>query len=156
MPPACRGVEWRAIRSASVTAGERDEVAAPSGWSVYEALGGMPFFEDLVERFYRGVASDLLLRPLYPDDLTEPKRHLTLFLAQYWGGPSTYSDERGHPRLRMRHAPFVIGEAERDAWLRHMAASLDSLLDEHDVHPTVESKLLDYFAMAADAMVNAR
>lgn len=116
----------------------------------------MPFFEDLVERFYRGVAADLLLRPLYPDDLTEPKRHLTLFLAQYWGGPSTYSDERGHPRLRMRHAPFVIGEAERDAWLRHMEASLDSLLDEHDVHPTVESKLLDYFAMAADAMVNTR
>lgn len=116
----------------------------------------MPFFEDLVERFYRGVASDLLLRPLYPDDLTEPRRHLTLFLAQYWGGPSTYSDERGHPRLRMRHAPFVIGEGERDAWLRHMEAALDSLLDEHDVHPTVEFKLLDYFAMAADAMVNLR
>lgn len=131
-------------------------MTVPRGLSVYEAVGGMPFFEDLVEGFYRGVATDLLLRPLYPDDLTESKRHLTLFLAQYWGGPTTYSDERGHPRLRMRHAPFVIGEPERDAWLRHMAASLDSLLDEHDVHPVVEAKLLDYFSMAADAMVNAR
>lgn len=131
-------------------------MTAPRGLSVYEAVGGMPFFEDLVAGFYRRVATDLLLRPLYPDDLTESKRHLTLFLAQYWGGPTTYSDERGHPRLRMRHAPFVIGEAERDSWLRHMAASLESLLDDHDVHPAVEAKLLDYFSMAADAMVNTR
>lgn len=123
-------------------------------FTVYKALGGMPFFDQLVERFYRGVQADLLLRPLYPDDLTESKRHLALFLAQYWGGPTTYSDDRGHPRLRMRHAPFAIGDAERDAWLRHMAAALDSLLDEHDVHPVVEAKLLDYFAMAADAMIN--
>jgi hemoglobin len=124
------------------------------GFRVYDVVGGMAFFEELVERFYRGVQVDLLLRPLYPEDLTESKRHLALFLAQYWGGPTTYSDDRGHPRLRMRHAPFAIGDAERDAWMRHMAAALESLLDEHDVHPVVEAKLLEYFSMAADAMVN--
>jgi hemoglobin len=123
---------------------------------MYEAMGGMPFFEDLVERFYKRVATDLLLRPLYPDDLAESKRHLVLFLAQYWGGPTTYSDQRGHPRLRMRHAPFIIGEPERDAWLRHMTAALDSIVDEHDLHPVVEARLLDYLTATADAMVNAR
>lgn len=124
--------------------------------NVYEALRGQPFFDDLVERFYRRVAMDPLLRPLYPDDLDGPRRHLALFLGQYWGGPTTYSEERGHPRLRMRHAPFVIGEPERDAWLRHMGAALDSLVVERGVHPVVEARLLDHFAMTADAMVNAR
>jgi hemoglobin len=124
--------------------------------NVYEALGGQAFFDDLVDRFYRRVAMDPLLRPLYPDDLTGPRRHLALFLGQYWGGPTTYSHERGHPRLRMRHAPFVIGEPERDAWLRHMGAALDGLVVERGVHPVVEARLLDYFAMTADAMVNAR
>jgi hemoglobin len=136
--------------------GAGDLVAAPRPASVYEILGGMGFFEELVERFYRRVATDLLLRPLYPDDLTASKQHLTLFLAQYWGGPTTYSEERGHPRLRMRHAPFIIGEPERDAWLRHMNAAIDSLVDEWDVHPVVEARLLDYMASAADAMVNTR
>lgn len=138
---------------------ERDSgevVAQPRPTSVYDILGGMAFFEELVERFYRRVATDLLLRPLYPDDLSGSKEHLTLFLAQYWGGPTTYSEERGHPRLRMRHAPFVIGEPERDAWLRHMTAAIESLLDECDVHPVVEARLLDYMASAADAMVNTR
>jgi hemoglobin len=150
-----------------VAAGERDDdgegsrdaadvAAAPRPTTVYEILGGMPFFAELVERFYRGVATDLLLRPLYPDDLSDSKEHLTLFLAQYWGGPTTYSEQRGHPRLRMRHAPFIIGEPERDAWLRHMNAAIDSLLDEHDVHPVIEARLLDYMASAADAMVNTR
>src|SRR3954468_9967387 len=96
--------------------------------SVYDAVGGRPFFVDLVDGFYAGVSADLLLRPLYPDDLTDSRRHLAGFLTQYWGGPSTYSDERGHPRLRMRHGPFVIGEAERDAWLRHMLGSLDAVV----------------------------
>ena len=95
--------------------------------SVFDAVGGQGFFDDLVERFYRAVATDLLLRPLYPDDLSGSERHLALFLGQYWGGPTTYSNERGHPRLRMRHAPFVVGEPERDAWLRHMNAALDAL-----------------------------
>lgn len=124
--------------------------------NVYDALGGQAFFDDLVERFYRRVAMEPLLRPLYPDDLAAPTRHLALFLGQYWGGPTTYSDERGHPRLRLRHAPFVIGEPERDAWLRHMGAALDTLVVERGVHPVVEARLLDYFAMTADAMVNVR
>ena len=92
--------------------------------TLFDRVGGEPFFVDLVDRFYLGVAGDPLLRPLYPDDLTESARHLALFLAQYWGGPGTYGEERGHPRLRMRHAPFVIGPAERDAWLRHMLGAL--------------------------------
>ncbi|HKE76376.1 MAG TPA: globin [Acidimicrobiales bacterium] len=124
--------------------------------SLYETLGGQPFFDELVDRFYRRVALDPVLRPLYPEDLTEPRRHLALFLGQYWGGPATYSEERGHPRLRLRHAPFVIDEPERDAWLRHMTAALDSLVVERDIHPVVEARLVDYFAMAADAMINVR
>lgn len=125
--------------------------------NLFDAVGGQSFFDELVERFYRGVAGDPLLRPMYPeDDLADAKRHLALFLGQYWGGPSTYSDERGHPRLRMRHVPFVIGEAERDAWLRHMCSALDSLVTERDVHPAIEARMLDYFAMAADSMMNAR
>ena len=124
--------------------------------NVYEAVGGAGFFVALVDRFYAGVATDLLLRPLYPDDLTEPRRHLTLFLQQYWGGPGTYSEERGHPRLRQRHVPFVIGEPERDAWFGHMAAALDAVGREHGITPEVEAAMLDYFAHAADFMVNAR
>jgi hemoglobin len=124
--------------------------------NVFEAVGGAPFFADLVERFYRRVAADPLLRPLYPDDLTDSIRHKDHFLQQYWGGPGTYSDERGHPRLRQRHLPFVIGEPERDAWFRHMAAALDELVTDHGVDPVVEKQMLDYFAHAADFMVNAR
>jgi hemoglobin len=151
-----------------VPVGERDDEVSDSGSSVeaadpaprpttmYEILGGMPFFDELVERFYRRVATDILLRPLYPDDLGASKRHLALFLAQYWGGPTTYNDERGHPRLRMRHAPFVIGEPERDAWLRHMTAAIESLLDDYDVHPVVEARLLDYMSSTADFLVNTR
>jgi len=124
--------------------------------NVYEAVGGADFFVALVDRFYAGVAIDPLLRPLYPDDLTESKDHLALFLQQYWGGPGTYSEERGHPRLRQRHAPFVIGEAERDAWIRHMTASLDHLVVERGVPPEIEARLIDYFVQTADFMVNAR
>jgi hemoglobin len=123
---------------------------------VHDAVGGGPFFEELVERFYRAVATDLLLRPLYPDDLGPPKRHLALFLQQYWGGRGTYSEERGHPRLRARHVPFVIGEAERDAWLRHMTAALDSLVVERGIDPQLEARLLEYFVDTADFLVNAR
>ena len=124
--------------------------------NVHDLVGGGEFFTELVERFYAGVATDLLLRPLYPDDLTEPKHHLALFLQQYWGGPGTYSEQRGHPRLRQRHAPFVIGEPERDAWLRHMAAALDSLVVERGIAPELEAQLLQYFLGAADFLVNAR
>jgi hemoglobin len=124
--------------------------------NVHDLVGGEAFFTELVERFYRGVATDPLLRPLYPDDLTPSKRHLALFLVQYWGGPGTYNDERGHPRLRMRHAPFVITDAERDAWLRHMRSALDSMLAERPVTPTVEAQVRAYFDKAADFLVNTR
>ncbi len=120
--------------------------------TVFEAVGGMPFFEALVDRFYEGVAADPVLLQLYPepDDLTAARHHLTLFLAQYWGGPSTYSEERGHPRLRMRHAPFAIGPEERDHWLAHMQAALDALAPE----PEVRAKLDEYFGFAAESMRN--
>src|SRR3954471_12173805 len=118
---------------------------------LYEAVGGMPFFEALVERFYRGVAADPILRPLYPDaDLAAAQRRLTLFLAQYWGGPTTYSDERGHPALRMRHAPFPIGGVERDRWLLHMRAAID----DSDALDDAKARLHEYVSMAADAMRN--
>ena len=124
--------------------------------SVFEAVGGTEFFVDLVDRFYRRVGTDLLLGPLYPDDLTDSRRHMALFLQQYWGGPGTYSEERGHPRLRGRHMPFVIGEAERDAWFGHMAAALDAVVGERGTPPELEAQMLDYFATAADFLVNAR
>src|SRR3954447_7263096 len=93
--------------------------------TLYERAGGTPFFEALVDGFYAAVAGDPLLRPIYPEpDLAGASRRLTLFLIQYWGGPRTYDAERGHPRLRMRHAPFAVGPAERDRWLVHMRASL--------------------------------
>ena len=120
--------------------------------SFYDKVGGQPFFDALVDRFYEGVAADPVLRPLYPEDLTESRTHLALFLAQYWGGPPTYGELRGHPRLRMRHAPFAISTLERDAWLRHMRAAVaDAGLDKKD-----ERLLVDYLDMAARSLVNSR
>ena len=130
-----------------------DEV---SDGTVYAVVGGLPFFIDLVDGFYAGVSADPLLRPLYPEDLTESRRHLAGFLSQYWGGPSTYSDERGHPRLRMRHAPFAIGEAERDAWLRHMLASLDEVTASRGAPVDAVARIRAYLIDAADFLVNAR
>ncbi len=118
--------------------------------TLYERAGGEQYFFDLVERFYTGVAADPVLRPLYPDDLEESKSHLALFLIQYWGGPRSYSEERGHPRLRMRHAPFVIGKPERDAWLRHM----HDAVRQGSLPADDETELLAYFDMAADSLVN--
>jgi hemoglobin len=121
--------------------------------SLYEAAGGLPFFEALVGRFYDGVAGDPDLRVLYPetdDRLPLARRHLTLFLVQYWGGPTTYDRERGHPRLRMRHAPFAIGPAARDAWLRHMREAIAWT----DPPGPVAARLHAYFDMAAEAMRN--
>ncbi|MCU1376565.1 MAG: glbO [Actinomycetia bacterium] len=117
---------------------------------VFDEVGGQPFFDQLVHRFYERVALDPVLRPLYPEDLEPGERHLALFLGQYWGGPTTYSDERGHPRLRMRHAPFVVDLAARDAWYDAMAASVA----EAGVGPEHQQQLLAYFATAADHMVN--
>jgi hemoglobin len=120
--------------------------------SVYELAGGEPAFRLLVERFYSRVACDPILRRVYPEeDLSGATERLTLFLIQYWGGPSTYSERRGHPRLRMRHQPFTIGQAERDAWLRHMTEAVESL----DPAPAVRKALLDYFETASTAMINA-
>jgi hemoglobin len=118
--------------------------------TLFDAAGGMPFFEGLVARFYEGVASDPVLRPLYPVDLEPSTRHLTLFLAQYWGGPTTYDAERGHPRLRMRHAPFAIGPVERDRWLLKMRDAVAAMAPPEPI----ARALLDYFEMAAEAMRN--
>jgi len=119
--------------------------------SLYERAGGMPFFERLVGRFYAGVATDPILRPLYPEtDLAGAQRRLTLFLAQYWGGPRTYDDERGHPRLRMRHAPFAIDSAARDRWLELMRAALAAEAPPADVAAELDA----YLDMAAEAMRN--
>ncbi|WP_091197178.1 globin [Micromonospora narathiwatensis] len=119
--------------------------------TLFEAIGGEPAFRKLVDEFYAGVAVDPLLRPMYPEeDLGPAADRLTLFLVQYWGGPHTYSEQRGHPRLRMRHAPFRIGAAERDAWLRHMRRAVDRL----DLPPEVAAELWNYLERAAYFMVN--
>ena len=123
--------------------------------ALYERVGGEEFFFELVDRFYLQVAGDPLLRPLYPEDLSESRRHLALFLIQYWGGPSTYNEQRGHPRLRMRHAPFVIGPAERDAWLRHMVSAVAAMAGTTDLSDVDAAELTAYFDMAAHSLVNA-
>src|SRR5258708_19366031 len=116
-----------------------------------EGGGGERSLWLLVARFYAVVGGGPLLRPLYPEpDLASATERLTLFLIQYWGGPSTYNEKRGHPRLRMRHQPFAIGQKERDAWLRNMTAAVDSL----DLAAAVRKALLDYFETASTAMIN--
>ena len=118
----------------------------------YDAVGGAETFHRLVHTFYAGVAEDPVLRPLYPEpDLSGAETRLGMFLEQYWGGPRTYSEQRGHPRLRMRHAPFKVDRAAHDAWLRHMRDAVDSL----DLHPDAEKLLWDYLVMAADSLVNS-
>lgn len=123
-----------------------------AGPTLYDAAGGLAFFERLVAHFYERVAADPVLLRLYPEpeDLAGARRRLTLFLAQYWGGPTTYSDERGHPRLRARHFAFQIGADERDRWLAHMRAAIASL----DPPPEIAARLDGYFEMAAEAMRN--
>ncbi len=124
---------------------------ATAGQSFYEEVGGEETFTRLVDRFYAGVESDPALRAVYPSrDLGPAREHLRLFLIQYWGGPATYHERRGHPRLRMRHARFSIGEAERDAWLRHMRAALDEL----SLDPAHDEQLWQYLVMAAHSLVN--
>jgi hemoglobin len=117
----------------------------------YEAVGGEETFRRLVARFYAGVATDPVLRPLYPEaDLADAEERLRLFLMQYWGGPHTYNDRRGHPRLRMRHQRFAIGPVQRDAWLIHMRAAVESL----DLPPRAELMLWNYLDGAAHSLVN--
>ena len=119
--------------------------------SFYDAVGGEDTFRRLVDEFYAGVADDPVLRPLYPEaDLGPAADRLRMFLVQYWGGPGTYSQQRGHPRLRMRHAPFRVGVTERDAWLGHMRKAVDSL----GLPPDQERTLWEYLERAAFFMVN--
>lgn len=122
--------------------------------SVYEVVGA-DFFADLVEEFYEGVETDELLRPMYPADLAGAKARLAMFLVQYWGGPTTYSDHRGHPRLRMRHMPFRVDEAARDAWLRHMRAALTVTARRRNTPQIVVETIDDYFVRSADFLRNA-
>ncbi|HEC09200.1 MAG TPA: globin [Acidimicrobiales bacterium] len=119
--------------------------------TLYDLVGGDQWFVDLVDRFYERVAEDELLKSMYPEDLTAPKAHLAGFLIQYWGGPADYSEQRGHPRLRMRHVPFEIGQAERDAWFDNMNAALE----EGGLDPEVEEQVRAYFRNAADHLRNA-
>ena len=119
--------------------------------SFYEAVGGEETFRRLTHLFYQGVAADPALRAVYPSkDLGPAEEHLRMFLIQYWGGPATYNELRGHPRLRMRHRHFTIGEAERDAWLRHMRTALDEI----GLDPALDAQLWDYLVMAAHSLVN--
>jgi hemoglobin len=128
------------------------EHPTPEPVTFYEAVGGAPTFRKLVARFYEGVADDPLLRPLYPEeDLGPAEDRLRMFLEQYWGGPTTYSEQRGHPRLRMRHFPFKVDAAARDAWLLHMRVAVDELA----LPPLYEAELWDYLVRAAHSMVNA-
>lgn len=120
---------------------------------MFERVGGEPFFEALTQRFYGRVAEEPTLQALYPTDpaaFEEARVHFRDFLIQYWGGPTTYSDQRGHPRLRMRHLPFAIGPAERDAWLRAMRASVK----EAGLGGLDEAQMLTYFEASANHMVN--
>ncbi len=117
----------------------------------FEAVGGSETFRRIVERFYEGVAQDPVLRPLYPEqDLGPAARRLQMFLEQYWGGPRTYSDERGHPRLRMRHGGWRIGVAQRDAWLQHMHDGVEAV----DLPEPLRAQLWDYLVMAANSLLN--
>ncbi len=119
--------------------------------SLYDEMGGRPTFEKLVSHFYALVAVDPILRPMYPDeDFKGAAERLLMFLEQYWGGPTTYSEKRGHPRLRMRHANFHIGELERDVWLKHMQSAVNEL----EIDAELKQELWNYLVMAAESMVN--
>ena len=120
--------------------------------SLYQEVGGSDLFIELVNKFYEGVINDEVIISLYPDrnDLVGAKERLSLFLIQYWGGPTTYSDERGHPRLRQRHFPFAIGERERDHWLMHMQSAIDAM----PTSGSVRTRLSEYMSNAAQHLVN--
>jgi len=121
------------------------------GGSFYDAVGGSATFKRLCDEFYRGIEGDEVLRPMYPEgDLAPAAERLQLFLEQYWGGPSTYQEQRGHPRLRMRHAPYKINPDARDRWVRHMRAALETL----ELPPLLEAELWAYLERAAQSMLN--
>jgi len=117
----------------------------------YDAVGGEEFFNKLVDGFYEGIEADEVIRPMYVgEDLSDAKRHLNLFLQQYWGGPNTYQEERGHPRLRMRHFPFAVDADARDRWLKHMKASLDKI----EIESHLKDQLWTYLVSAAHSLIN--
>jgi hemoglobin len=123
---------------------------------MFSRVGGAEFFEGLVNAFYEGVSTDEVLAPLYPEfpDFSGARHRLTLFLTQYWGGPTTYSDERGDPRLRMRHMPFHVGPLERDRWLAHMGAAVESTCAAADLSAEIASELMNYFVPSAEHLRN--
>jgi hemoglobin len=122
----------------------------PGSTTLYQRVGKEPFFTELVDKFYEGVELDEVLRRLYPADLGPGKAHLAGFLSQYWGGPPSYSLERGHPALRMRHRPFSIGQAERDAWVLHMTEAVAV----SDASPQDKVLMLKYFSDAGTFLMN--
>lgn len=123
----------------------------PVGGNLWNQIGGRETFEKLVRAFYEGVKTDPVLLPMYPEaDLEGAIQRLTGFLEQYWGGPTTYSDERGHPRLRMRHSSFTVNPDARDRWLGHMRAAVDTL----ELSPLHDATVWGYLERAAHAMVN--
>ena len=126
--------------------------------TVFELVGGQRFFEDLVDRFYKAVETDPVLRPLYPRDLGPSRVRLAGFLAQYWGGPPRYTETRGHPRLRLRHMPFAIGWAEREAWMEHMTAALDAATvadgTGRGLPDEIRRLMFEHFDNAATFLVN--
>lgn len=125
---------------------------------LFHRVHGEKFFIDLVDHFYDGVQNDQVLIPLYPEgsDTVGARHRLALFLMQYFGGPTTYMEERGHPRLRMRHGPYVIGEKERDHWLMHMVAAVEASIEtlSEDVRESVQSEMVSYFVNAAEHLRN--
>ncbi len=123
--------------------------------TVYDVVGGEAFFVELVDTFYDHVESDEVLRVMYPEDLSESRRNTAGFLAQYWGGPPHYSEERGHPRLRMRHADLRIGQRERDHWLAHMLAAVTITARRAGAPPEVDEAMASYFEHASTAMINS-
>ncbi len=151
--------------------GTADEAAGAAAATFYERVGGQPFFDRLVDVFYDGVANDPVLLSLYPEphDLAPARRRLALFLGQYWGGPTTYNDERGHPRLRLRHMPFTVGPLQRDHWLHHMVHAVEQVttesplpgdgaegaaVPEQEQVQQVQQVLLAYFVPAAEHLRN--
>jgi hemoglobin len=153
MPVLSRAVGRRRLSVVCLSFDTLSDVNVPEpAATFYDAVGGDETFRRLVHRFYQGVADDPVLRPLYPEqDLSGAEERLRMFLVQYWGGPRTYQERRGHPRLRMRHVPFTIGTRERDAWLAHMRDAVDSL----ELEPDADRLLWDYLVMAAHSLVNS-
>lgn len=126
----------------------------PSPITYFGRLGGQPFFDGLADHFYERIRTDPVLQSMFPDDLTAAKRHLATFLAQFWGGPSAYLEERGHPALRRRHAPFPISPAARDAWVAAMREALDAQAAVSDIDEDIRAAMEEYFDRASTWLIN--